>query len=167
MKKEEIIRLLELFRRGELGQEEAAEQFLDPGVESLGFATIDTDREGRTGIPEVIYSSGKTPAQVAEIAERMHKRGIPVLATRANPDVFEAVKEKLKVFSERTIALLERLFRVEVVGVGDHQDQGCRNSFEHGVEHDDVRDLVVSLEILVQLIPDCRHSHQDVVANLH
>ena len=43
----------------------------------------------------MIYSSGKTPAQVAEIAERMHKRGIPVLATRANPDVFEAVKEKI------------------------------------------------------------------------
>jgi NCAIR mutase (PurE)-related protein len=95
MKKEEIIRLLELFRRGELGQEEAAEQLLDPGVEFLGFAAIDTDREGRTGIPEVIYSSGKTPAQVAEIAERMYRRGIPVLATRANPDVFDAVKEKI------------------------------------------------------------------------
>ena len=95
MKKEEIIRLLELFRKGELGEEEAAEKLLAPGVESLGFATIDTDREGRTGIPEVIYSLGKTPEQVAEIAHRLHKRGIPVLATRADPGVYAAVKEKI------------------------------------------------------------------------
>ena len=49
----------------------------------------------RTGIPEVIYSAGKTPSQVAEIAARMNERGIPVLATRAEPEVYEAVREKI------------------------------------------------------------------------
>jgi NCAIR mutase (PurE)-related protein len=95
MKKKEIIRLLEKFSKGEIGPEEIAESLMNPGVESLGFASIDTDRAERTGIPEVIYSSGKTPAQVAEIADRMHRRGIPVLATRASQAVFEAIRERI------------------------------------------------------------------------
>jgi NCAIR mutase (PurE)-related protein len=95
MEKSDILRLLESFRKGELAQEEIADQLMSPGVESLGYAALDTDRYGRTGIPEVIYSSGKTAAQVAEIAERLHKRGIPVLATRAGQEVFEAVRKKI------------------------------------------------------------------------
>jgi NCAIR mutase (PurE)-related protein len=95
MEKAEIIRLLKQYKNGEAGEEEIAERLMNPGVESLGYASIDTDRSARTGIPEVIYSSGKSPEQVAEIAERMHKRGIPVLATRANPEVYRAVLEKI------------------------------------------------------------------------
>jgi NCAIR mutase (PurE)-related protein len=95
MEKAEIIRLLRQFKNGEAGEEEIAERLMSPGVESLGYASIDTDRLARTGIPEVIYSSGKSPEQVAEIAERMHKRGIPVLATRADPGVYRAVAEKI------------------------------------------------------------------------
>ena len=95
MDKAEIIRLLEQLKAGEAGLEEVAGQLANPGVESLGYAAIDTDRAKRTGIPEVIYSSGKTPGQVAEIAERMHKKGIPVMATRAGREVYEAVLEKI------------------------------------------------------------------------
>jgi hypothetical protein len=83
MERKEIIQLLEQYSRGELKQDEAADQLSSMGLEELGFATIDTDRSHRTGIPEVIYSAGKTPLQVAEIADRLHKRGIPILATRA------------------------------------------------------------------------------------
>ncbi len=91
MDRNEIIRLLEQFSRGELKQEEAVDRISSLGVEELGFATIDTDRTNRTGIPEVIYSEGKTPRQVADIAERMSKRGIPVMATRATREMFDAV----------------------------------------------------------------------------
>ncbi len=95
MDKVEIIRLLEQFSSGELNQDEVVEKISARGLEELGFATIDTDRTNRTGIPEVIYSLGKTPDQVAEIALRMHKRGIPILATRATAEVFEAVVKKI------------------------------------------------------------------------
>ena len=91
MEKEEIIRLLELFGKGEVNKEEVAEQLVSQGMDHMGFATIDTSRSGRTGIPEVIYSEGKTPEQVAEIAGRMHERGIPILATRATREIYEAV----------------------------------------------------------------------------
>jgi len=95
MDKAEIIQLLELFTKGDIKQEEIVERLSFPGVENLGFATIDTDRSGRTGIPEVIYSEGKTPEQVAEIAWSMQKRSIPILATRATPEVYEAVRKKI------------------------------------------------------------------------
>lgn len=95
MDKKEILKLLGSLQKGEFSLEEVAEQISSQGMDSLGFAVIDTDRQGRTGIPEVIYSAGKTPLQVAEIAERMKDRGIPVLATRAEPEVFEAVRKKI------------------------------------------------------------------------
>ncbi len=91
MDRSEIFRLLEQYSQGELKKEEVVDHISSLGLEELGFATIDTDRTNRTGIPEVIYSAGKTPRQVAEIAERMNKRGIPVMATRATREMFDAV----------------------------------------------------------------------------
>jgi len=95
MEKTEIIRLLEQYKNGALDSNEAAEKLLNLGVDPLGFAVIDTDREQRTGIPEVIYSEGKSPAQVAEIAVRMKKRGIPVLATRAAREIYDEVHQRI------------------------------------------------------------------------
>lgn len=95
MEKAEIIKLLDLFSRGELNQGETAEKLSAMGLEELGFATIDTDRYRRTGIPEVIYAEGKTPGQVAEIALRMHSRGIPIMATRASREIYDAVAEAI------------------------------------------------------------------------
>lgn len=95
MNKEEIIRLLEQFQQGELNRDQTAEQLWSAGMEQLGFATIDTVRTQRTGIPEVIYSERKTPEQVAEIAFRMYEQQIPVMATRATPEVYARVLEKI------------------------------------------------------------------------
>ena len=95
MDKTEIIRLLELYSRGELKQDEIAEKLSTPGLEEMGFATLDTDRHKRTGITEVIYSEGKTPQQLAEIARRLFDRGIPILATRATREKYEAVHEQV------------------------------------------------------------------------
>jgi hypothetical protein len=60
--------------------------------EDMGFAKLDHHRALRTGMPEVIFSSGKTSAQVAAIFERMSKAGGNVLATRASIEAFEAVR---------------------------------------------------------------------------
>jgi NCAIR mutase (PurE)-related protein len=95
MDKVEIIKLLEQFSSGMLNQDEMVERISSMGLEDMGFATLDTDRTSRTGIPEVIYSEGKTPEQVTEIALRMHERGIPILATRATSEVYDAVLRKI------------------------------------------------------------------------
>ena len=83
--------ILEKYKNGEIDLTEALENLPKHGIEEMGFATIDTDRKRRTGMPEVIYASGKSPEQVAMIAERMYKSGIDVLATRVSPDMVSAV----------------------------------------------------------------------------
>jgi NCAIR mutase (PurE)-related protein len=84
--------ILEKYRDGGMALEEALAHLSDRGIEEMGFATLDTDRLRRTGLPEVIYSAGKTTEQVRLIAERMFSKGIDILATRASREVYEAVK---------------------------------------------------------------------------
>jgi NCAIR mutase (PurE)-related protein len=60
--------------------------------DDLGFARVDTHRERRQGFPEVILGIGKTPAQIAAIAERLARHGQALLVTRATPEAFDAVR---------------------------------------------------------------------------
>jgi pyridinium-3,5-biscarboxylic acid mononucleotide synthase len=60
--------------------------------DDLGFARVDTHRELRQGFPEVILGVGKTPAQIAAIAERIVGRGQALLVTRAQPEAYDAVR---------------------------------------------------------------------------
>lgn len=57
---------------------------LEPtGFESVGdFARIDTHRSVRTGLPEVIWGSGKTSEQIIEIMHHMQARHSIAIATR-------------------------------------------------------------------------------------
>ena len=61
----------------------------------LGFARVDTDRAARTGDPEVVYGSGKSPTQVVEILRTLHEAhpDQAVLATRLSPEAMAAVTE--------------------------------------------------------------------------
>jgi pyridinium-3,5-biscarboxylic acid mononucleotide synthase len=61
----------------------------------LGFARVDMHRLRRCGLPEVIFCPGKPAAHVAAIAKAMVKAGQRVLATRATPDQFRAVRKAL------------------------------------------------------------------------
>jgi hypothetical protein len=64
--------------------------------EDLGFAKVDHHRHLRKGFPEVIYCEGKTPQQIAKIAETIARKGHAVLATRADRKAYLAVKKVLK-----------------------------------------------------------------------
>jgi pyridinium-3,5-biscarboxylic acid mononucleotide synthase len=88
-----IEKLLQQYKNGDIGLTDALQMLSDKGIDEMGFATIDTDRLRRTGMPEVIYASGKTVEQVAKIAYRMFQNNIDILATRATHEMFEAVKQ--------------------------------------------------------------------------
>ena len=60
--------------------------------EDLGFARVDTHRALRQGFPEVILGVGKTPAQIAAIAERIVAAGQSLLVTRASAEAYDAVR---------------------------------------------------------------------------
>lgn len=93
MNKEDLRRLLESVRRKETGIEEAVEELAQLPLKDLGFAMIDSHREIRTGSPEVIYCAGKTPEQVKKIVLKMCEAGSDILATRANDEIADVVKE--------------------------------------------------------------------------
>lgn len=61
--------------------------------EEMGFAKIDNRRAERRGFPEAVFCQGKTPVQVAQIVEKMNEGDRNILATRANMETFEAVKQ--------------------------------------------------------------------------
>jgi hypothetical protein len=62
--------------------------------ERLPFATIDHLRPVTQGHQEVIFSQGKTPAQVVAIAERLAARSGAFLATRADTEHRDALRER-------------------------------------------------------------------------
>lgn len=96
MMKHDLQNLLRDFKSGKISEEEMLHWLAFPPSESLGFATIDHHRALRQGFPEVVLCSGKTPQQVASIAQTIVKHGHRLLATRATPQHFRAVKRILK-----------------------------------------------------------------------
>ncbi len=87
--------LLQDVSQGAIGVPEALEKLRTLPYEDLGFARLDHHRTLRQGFPEVVYSQGKTSAQVALIMQKLAARNERILATRATPDVYVAVKEVL------------------------------------------------------------------------
>ena len=87
MKQEDLRQLLEALAKGEL-EVDAALQRLGPdaGIEDLGFARLDTDRERRTGIPEVIFSPGKTEEQLSVLIDHSLQHHDTVLVTRIDAE---------------------------------------------------------------------------------
>ena len=87
----ELKTLLQQVAAGQLGVDEALKALESRAVADLGFARVDLDRHRRRGMPEVIFSSGKTPEQVVQIIGAMQAGRQNVLATRASPELFAAV----------------------------------------------------------------------------
>src|SRR5919198_5375765 len=88
--------LLEQVARGDLDPGRARERVIatlrERPFEDLGFARIDHHRSLRQGFPEVILGLGKTPAQIADIAAAIVRRGSTLLVTRASRAAYEAVR---------------------------------------------------------------------------
>ncbi|OPX24418.1 MAG: 1-(5-phosphoribosyl)-5-amino-4-imidazole-carboxylate carboxylase [Planctomycetales bacterium 4484_123] len=84
--------LLESVRNGATEVDEAIARLRRLPFERLGFATVDHHRAIRCGFPEVIFSPGKSPEQVAMIFAKLAEQGGNVLATRAGPETFQAVR---------------------------------------------------------------------------
>lgn len=92
MNRAALLRVLRQVRAGKTSPEEAEARLRHLPYEDLGFARMDNHRALRQGFPEVVFCQGKTVDQVAAIAHRILERHGTLLATRATPDMFEAVK---------------------------------------------------------------------------
>jgi pyridinium-3,5-biscarboxylic acid mononucleotide synthase len=85
--------ILRKFRAGDVDEAAVLAALETPKVADLGFAQVDLQRGVRTGFPEVIFGAGKTPEQVAKIAQEILRREDRVLITRITGSHFDAVKQ--------------------------------------------------------------------------
>jgi NCAIR mutase (PurE)-related protein len=91
MRREAVLELLRQLEARKTTPEAVAERLAALPFEDLGFARLDHHRSLRSGMPEVIFAAGKTPAQVSEIFLRLAASGVSVLATRVSPEHAAAV----------------------------------------------------------------------------
>ena len=92
MSPERLRELLAQVSAGTVSADDALEQLKGLPFEDLGFAKVDHHRPLRTGFPEVIFGSGKTPAQIVEIARSLNDRAQNVLITRIDAAVAEHLR---------------------------------------------------------------------------
>lgn len=101
-------KLFTQIKSGHITPDEAVARLRHLPFEDLGFAKVDHHRTLRQGLPEVIFSQGKTPRQVAAIFKSMAAQKRNVLATKANPEHFTAVQKVVR--KARYNALAQAIF---------------------------------------------------------
>jgi hypothetical protein len=86
-----LTQLLTAVQEGRLSVAEAVARWPDQAAGAPDFAVLDHGRAARTGMPEVVFCQGKTPAQVVAIVGRLLTHEGRALATRASTETAEAV----------------------------------------------------------------------------
>lgn len=96
MNPNQLQRLFEQVRDGEVSPEAAMGQARSLPFADLDFAKVDLHRAVRTGRPEVIYCPGKTAEQIAQIIQRLIDADQHVLATRATQEIFDHCSSQIE-----------------------------------------------------------------------
>ncbi|HTI36731.1 MAG TPA: nickel pincer cofactor biosynthesis protein LarB [Vicinamibacterales bacterium] len=95
MNRQQLRALLDDVGSGTLTPEAAQDRLLQylrqKPYEDIGFARVDMHRATRQGFPEVVFGQGKTPDQIAAIAERIVAADHALLVTRTERAAFDAV----------------------------------------------------------------------------
>src|SRR4030067_2677897 len=94
MEPKRLLQLLHKVKSGTISPGQALESLKKLPFENLGFANLDHHRHLRKGFPEVIYAPGKTILQIVTIAQALHRNGTPVYVTRAEPQIYRAMKKR-------------------------------------------------------------------------
>jgi len=88
----ELARLLDAYKRGELETSEALDRIKNLHFEDIGFARVDHSRASRQGFPEVVFGGGKTRAQVVGIVDRLAQRSPNIIVTRTDEGTFGEIR---------------------------------------------------------------------------
>lgn len=87
--------LLTRVSQGEIPVDEALQELRDLPFTDLDIAKLDNHRGLRNGFPEVVLCEGKRLDHILAIMQEYCAGSGPVLATRAAPEIFAAVHERL------------------------------------------------------------------------
>lgn len=111
-----VASILDGYRDGQLSKGAALDKLKQLPYEDLEYVKIDHHRMLRQGFPEVVFAQGKTPAQVAAIVERLAECNHNVLASRATPEMYAAVRARVPAAEYAEVARMI-LVRQEEVAV--------------------------------------------------
>ena len=95
MNREKIGELLRQVRARTLAPEAAIEKLRRLPFERIGGAVLDTHREVRTGIPEVVFAPGKTDELLKKLVCKLLQRHDSALVTRLPADRFRRLRRAL------------------------------------------------------------------------
>jgi NCAIR mutase (PurE)-related protein len=114
-----LAELLDRVAAGEVPVERALDDLRSLPYESILDANLDHHRELRTGQAEAVYAPGKTPEQVRDATGALVARTTgAVLATKATPEQFHAVLERVPPATYRPRSRLIVAKRAEREAVG-------------------------------------------------
>ncbi len=94
MNPKKIKRVLDQLGRGKCTVAEALEQLRTLPYDDLRFAKLDHHRELRKGIPEAIFTPGKTERQISGIVERILERDDEAVFTRMSKEMAGKLKRR-------------------------------------------------------------------------
>lgn len=114
MQEKDLRILLEQIQNKQISIDQGVKELKQLPFKDLGFAKVDLHRELRQEHPEVVFCQGKTPEQVQEIVKLLAEKSNNILATRANEEIYEAIK---KVIPEAQYHKLAR-----IVMVNEHRE---------------------------------------------
>lgn len=87
--------VLEQVRAGSMSVGEAEKYFRKQSYEEMGYAKLDSQREIRSGFPEVVYCSGKADQYLISIYRKLWEENGEAFGTRADRRQYELVREAL------------------------------------------------------------------------
>lgn len=88
----DIKEILDKYKNGEVSAEAAEDLITSNQYEEMGFAKLDTQREMRSGFPEVIFCSGKPDDFLVSIYQKMYEHDGCAFGTRATERQANLVK---------------------------------------------------------------------------
>ncbi len=86
MNNPQIFDILRQFQAGSLSLEQATEALSVDAAKRLDHATVDTERQQRTGQPETIFGEGKSVEQIVPIIEVLRSNNQTAFVTRIDED---------------------------------------------------------------------------------
>lgn len=96
MEEQYLHNLMDKYELGEISIDEFIGKLQIPtNFSNPEYVNLDYHRTDRTGLPEVIYSPGKTADQVVEIFKKLQETSKQVLATRVSADLYGQIKDRL------------------------------------------------------------------------
>lgn len=87
--------ILEKVKNGTMSIEEAEACINGKGFEDIAFAKLDSDRERRSGFPEVVFCQRKADEHLVSIYKTLYEANGEVLGTRASKEQYELIKKHI------------------------------------------------------------------------